>query len=109
MATCGGCSLPRKYDRLITREGFASVIAAITSSNWVTSPRITLTWRPRSSNEAAPGLISMQMISSPRAASSLMTRSPMNPVPPITKIDMVVSLPLYSHGSPVRKGEDVRG
>ena len=74
IATCGGCSLPRKYDRLMIRLGLALNVAAITSSNCVTSPRSTRTCLPRSSNEAAPGLMSMQTISSPRAASRRITR-----------------------------------
>ena len=68
--------------------GLVLVVAAMTSSNCVTSPRITRTCLPRSSNDAAAGLMSMQTISSPRAASSRMTRVPMKPVPPMTKIAM---------------------
>ena len=70
------------------RLGFALTVAAITSSNCVTSPRITRTCLPRSSNEAAPGLMSMHTISSPRAASRRITRRPMKPVPPMTKTAM---------------------
>src|SRR4051812_13516819 len=74
------------------RLGLALGVAAMTSSNCGTSPRITRTCLPRSSNEAAPGLMSMQTISSPRAASRRITRVPMNPVPPMTKIAMVPPL-----------------
>ena len=88
IAVCGACSLPRKYDRLMIRLGFAFTVAAMTSSNCVTSPRITRTCLPRSSNDAAPGLMSMHTISSPRAASRQITRKPMKPVPPMTKIAM---------------------
>src|SRR5437588_810319 len=42
MATWGACSLPRKYDRLMTRVGLASTMVRMTSSNCVTSPRTTL-------------------------------------------------------------------
>src|SRR5215472_15463920 len=76
----------------MARCGLAAVIAAITSSNWLTSPRTTFTWLPRSPKSAVCGLISIQTMSSPRCARSGTSRLPINPVPPAIKV-VISSLP----------------
>ena len=72
----------------MSRSGFTSSTVRITSSNCVTSPRITGARRPTSDRDAATGFTSMQTTSSPRATSRRMSRGPMKPVPPITSTDM---------------------
>src|ERR1051326_3247959 len=83
----------------MTRSGLAFAIAAMTSSNWLTSPRITRTCLPYSEKFAVCGLMSMQTISSPRLASSGTRRRPIKPVPPRIRIDMGSSPVKCAQGS----------
>src|SRR2546426_517318 len=70
------------------RSGLTSRTTRITSSNCVTSPRTTGAPIGTPLNEAAPGFRSMPTTDSPRSSSRLMSRGPMNPVAPITRIDI---------------------
>ena len=75
----------------MSRSGFTSSTVRITSSNCVTSPRITGAPIGTSANAAAPGLRSMPTTDSPRATSFLMSRGPMKPVAPMTSTAMSAS------------------
>jgi len=72
----------------MSRSGFTSSTVRITSSNCVTSPRITGAPIGTSPKVAAPGFRSMPTTDSPRATSRLMSRGPMNPVAPTTSTDI---------------------
>src|SRR6185503_2606054 len=72
----------------MSRSGFTSRTVRITSSNCVTSPRVTGAPIGTSPNAAAPGFTSMPTTDSPRATSRRMSRGPMKPVAPITSTDM---------------------
>src|SRR5438477_8924861 len=72
----------------MSRSGFTSSTVRITSSNDVTSPRITGAPIGTSPKVAAPGFRSMPTTDSPRATSRLMSRGPMNPVAPTTSTGM---------------------
>src|SRR5262249_19943633 len=60
----------------------------MTSSKRVTSPRITGAPTGTLPNAGAPGSMSMPTTVSPRATSRRMSRGPMKPVAPITRIDI---------------------
>src|SRR5438309_618991 len=95
MTWCGLPSpAPSAYARLMTRSGFTSRTTRITSSNWVTSPRTTGAPIGTPLNEAAPGFRSMPTTDSPRSMSRLMSRGPMKPVAPTTRIAMACLLVL---------------
>src|SRR3989442_15920843 len=70
------------------RSGLTSSTVRMTSSNCVTSPRTTGAPTGTPANVAAPGFRSMPTTVSPRATSFLMSRGPMNPVAPSTRMDM---------------------
>ena len=70
------------------RSGLTSSTVRMTSSNCVTSPRTTGAPIGTPANVAAPGFRSMPTTDSPRATSFRMSRGPMKPVAPITRIDM---------------------
>src|SRR5438132_317950 len=72
----------------MSRSGLTSSTVRITSSKRVTSPRITGAPIGTSANAAAPGFRSIPTTDSPRAISFLMSRGPMKPVAPMTRIDM---------------------
>src|SRR5215470_5030436 len=115
MTWCGLPSpAPSPYARLITRSGFTSRIVRITSSNWVTSPRTTGAPIGTPLNEALPGFRSMPTTDSPRSSNRVMSRGPMKPVAPITRIDMrasclVLTRRLPGDHAPVRAGLRVHG
>src|SRR5262245_17497367 len=77
----------------MTRSGFTSRMVRITSSNCVTSPRTTGAPIGTPPYGTAAGLRSMPVTDSPRATRRRMSRGPMKPVAPITRIAMRVSLP----------------
>src|SRR6516165_3807255 len=61
----------------------------MTSSNWVTSPRTILTLpSPANADVALATSMSTHVISWPAACRIGIRRRPMNPAPPITKMDM---------------------
>src|SRR6266849_6254160 len=71
----------------MSRSGLTWSIVRITSSNRVTSPRISCASLGIAANgDTAPGFKSMQTTVSPRSINRLMSRGPMNPVPPTTSI-----------------------
>src|SRR5262245_32681265 len=70
------------------RSGLTSITTRITSSNFVMSPRSTGAPIGTPPNGAAPGLMSMPVTGSPRATSRRMSRGPMKPVAPSTRVDM---------------------
>src|SRR6266853_3236960 len=71
----------------MSRSGLIWSTVRITSSNRVTSPRISVASLGIAANgDTAPGFRSMQTTRSPRSINRLMSRGPMNPVPPITSI-----------------------
>src|SRR5467141_106344 len=94
----------------MSRSGFTSSTVRITSSNCVTSPRITGAPIGTSPKVAAPGFRSMPTTDSPRATSRLMSRGPMNPVAPITSTDMSGLLVAsgYRGGPRLRRGASER-
>src|SRR5712692_7780681 len=76
----------------MSRSGLTWSTVRITSSNRVTSPRISVASLGMAANgDTAPGFKSMQTTVSPRSINRLMSRGPMNPVPPITSIAMLPS------------------
>src|SRR5216683_7489823 len=76
----------------MSRSGLTWSTVRITSSNRVTSPRISVTSLGMAANgDTAPGFRSMHATVSPRLISRLMSRGPMKPVPPITSIAMAPS------------------
>src|SRR5947207_3276301 len=81
--------MPRPYARLMIRSGFTSSTVRITSSNCVMSPRTTGAPIGTSPNAAAPGFRSIPTTVSPRAISFRMSRGPMKPVAPMTRVDML--------------------
>src|SRR5216684_7982108 len=73
----------------MSRSGLIWSTVRITSSNRVTSPRISVASLGIGANgDTAPGFKSMHTIVSPRSINRLMSRGPMNPVPPITRTAM---------------------
>src|SRR5262245_34940740 len=68
------------------RSGFTSITARITSSKRVMSPRSTGAPTGSPSNGGALGLMSNPTTSSPRATSRRMSRGPMKPVAPRTRM-----------------------
>src|SRR2546425_7841303 len=81
----------------MTRSGFTSSTVRITSSNCVTSPRMTGAPIATSPYGTAPGFRSMPTTVSPRAISLRMSRGPMKPVAPITSTAMVGLLISRAH------------
>ena len=69
-------------------SGFTSSTVRITSSNRVTSPRITGAPIGTSPKAAAPAFRSMPTTDSPRATRRRMSRGPMKPVAPTTSTVM---------------------
>src|SRR5262245_55456730 len=70
----------------MTRSGFTSITARITSSKRVMSPRSTGAPTGSPSKGGALGLMSKPTTSSPRATSRRMSRGPMKPVAPRTRM-----------------------
>src|SRR5206468_1027883 len=83
------------------RSGLTSSTVRMTSSNCVTSPRTTGAPTGTPANVAAPGFRSMPTTDSPRATSFRMSRGPMNPVAPTTRMDIAN---LLSRGAPAMPG-----
>src|SRR5207245_2653660 len=76
----------------MSRSGLTWSTVRITSSNRVTSPRISVTSFGMAANgDTECGFRSMHVTVSPRPTSRRMSRGPMNPVPPITSIAMALS------------------
>src|SRR5215469_16225656 len=73
----------------MSRSGLTWSTVRITSSKRVTSPRSSVTSLGiAAKGVTACGLRSMQVTASPRSTSRRMSRGPMKPVPPMTRIAM---------------------